>query len=106
MAMDDIGTLVSFEQKLQSCFAKERKPQMVVQATVITAPVEEIIAGMGFDKETLASVHPTAIDSTLDRTFIPGYPEVAVGFVQSPNMVVAHTVVLRQNHLYRVSPEL
>jgi hypothetical protein len=104
MAMDNIGTLIALKQKFQSGFAKEGKPHIVVVATVITAPIEEIILRVGFNKETEPTVYPTAIDRTVNCTAIPGHPQITIGIVESPNMVIPHTVVLRQNNLDAVTP--
>ncbi len=97
MAMDDIGTLITLEQKFQRGFAEECKPHIIVVATVITAPIEEVIAGVGLNKETHSPVYPTAIDRTVDLAAIPGHPQIAIGIVESPDMVIAHAIIHRQN---------
>jgi hypothetical protein len=68
--------------------------------------IKIIFSRMGTDKETEATMHPAAKNRTMNRLAIPRHKEIPIGFMESPNMVVAHTVIHGQNQFNAMTAKL
>jgi hypothetical protein len=78
---------------------------MIVNGAIIIPAIEKILLRMGINKKAQPTVYPTAEDRTVNHTPIPGHPEIAIGLVQPPNVVVAHAVVLGQDDLNTIAAQ-
>jgi myo-inositol-1-phosphate synthase len=61
------------------------------------ATIKIMIVGMGFNEKTLLAMNPTAPNSTINTATIPGHTQMLKSNVEIIDMVIAHTVIFRQN---------
>ena len=106
VAVNDVRVLVALEHELQRGPAEEREPQVVIHLPVEHATVEEVLFGMRIDEEALAAMNKAEIDTAMDRAVIPRHPQVFHRKLEVENLVIPQTIVLGQDDLHRVPPNL
>ena len=104
VAMDNFWVLVRLEHKLQRCSTKEGKALNVIIVSVKYATVEEVLERMRFNKETLNTIHKTEVYVTMKILVMVGNPQITIRFVETPNSVVTHAIVFRENNLHCIPP--
>jgi hypothetical protein len=67
-------------------------------------PVEEVLKRMGFDEETLQTLHKTKEYIAMKVLVMVRNPEITVRLLETPNPIVPHAIVFRQNNLYSIPP--
>src|SRR5438552_2001816 len=99
MTMNDVGLLAALEQELERRTAEKRKALIVIRLAVKNPPMKEVVVRVGFDKKAFAPVNEPKINAAMDRIIIPWHPEIFEGKAQIVNLVVAQTIILRQDDL-------
>ena len=61
---------------------------------------------MRLDEETLSTMYEAEPNGSVDRTVIPGHPQILIHLGQTKDVVVPHVIVLGENDLNRISAEL
>src|SRR5208282_977957 len=97
MAMNDIGTLISPEHKLERCPRKEREALRIVPVPIQAVAAEEVVCRVRLDEKTLAPVHVTEPYRAVNCPLIPRHPQVPVAGLQAPDIGVPHAGILRQD---------
>jgi hypothetical protein len=64
-----------------------------------------IIWGMGLNEKALAAMDKTEKHRAMDRSAVPGHPEIFEGFAKSPDMVVTQVVVFGQDDLDAIAAD-
>src|ERR1043165_181310 len=105
MAMDDVGMLVALEHELQRRPAEKGEPLVVIGVPVEETAIKEILVGVRFAEETLASVNEPEIHAAMNGVMIPRHPEVLEVRLQIEDLIVTQAIVLRQDELHRVAPD-
>ena len=59
---------------------------------------------MGLDKETFSVVNKTKPYGAMDMAAVPGNPKIIKCFTKSPNMVIPHAIIFRQDNFDAVTP--
>ena len=104
--MNDVGTLVGFQHELESRLGKEGHPHMFVGITIVGAALEKIILRVRIDKIAFPAMHKAEPDRARNSAAVPGYPQVVIGWLQPPDVVIPHAVILGQNDLDGVAANL
>ena len=68
--------------------------------------VEKIVLGVRLNKVALTPMNEPKPDGAGNRTAVPRDPEFFPNFVKSPDLVVPHAVVFRQNDLNIIATNL
>ena len=103
MAMNNVGMLVRFEHELQCCPAEKGETFRVIMMTVEDASIEKAVVGMRIDEETFQALHEAEVYIAPNPLVVVGDPEIAIGFGQTPDAVVAHAIVFGQDDFDCVS---
>jgi len=105
MTMDDVGAAIILEQKLQRRLAEKREPAHIVREAIKMAAIEEIVLGMGLDEEAFAAVNEAEPHRAMNSAVVPGHPQIFHADLQSPDLVVAHAIVFRQDDVNLVAAD-
>jgi hypothetical protein len=62
--------------------------------------------GMGLDEETFQTVDKAKVDITVNMLIVVRDPKIAIGFLQTPDVIEAHAVIFRQNDFNGVTSNL
>src|SRR5436190_3602411 len=104
--MNNVGMFAALEHEFQ-CRAREKgKALVVVSLPVKHSAMEKIVVRMRLDKEAFASVNEAEINAAMDGVIVPGNPKVLVSDLQVEDLIVPHAIVLGQDDLDRVAPDL
>ena len=101
--LHDVRPLPAAVHELERRLGEEGEAHVLIEKAVVGATAEEVVARMRVDEEALATVHMAEIHSAMDMVIEPRHPQVLVGDVQSPDLIVAHAIVFRQDDLDRVA---
>ena len=106
VAMDHLRPLARLEDELERRLAEEREPLDIVRRAVEMAALEEAVGAVRLDEEALAPLDEAEPDRTVNRSAVPGHPQVVVRRPKPVDVVVAHAVVPRQDDLHVVATQL
>ena len=105
VAVNHVRVFAGFPQELDRGPGEKGVAEHIVLEPVDAAPTEEIVLGMGLDKEALAVMNEAEIDRAVDESVVPGDLQVVVDPAHLGNMVVAKVVMLGQHDLDMVAPD-
>jgi hypothetical protein len=106
VAVNNIWPTIVLEQELHRRLAEKCKPLDIIIEAVIPPALEEMVAGVRLYEKTLSTMDEAKPHIARDSSAIPRYPQVAIGDLQTPNMVVAHTVILGKDDMHIVATYL
>ncbi len=106
VAVNNVRSAVVFEHEFQCRLAEEGKTLSIVMEAVILPPFKKTVFGMRLYEKTLSPLYEAKPDIAPDGSAVPGYPQIAISDVQTPDMVIAHAIVLGQYYLDVVAPYL
>jgi len=104
--MEDVRALAGLVQVFHRRPAEEGKAHRVVVETVKRTTVEKIVLRVGLDEKALAPVDKAEPHGAGHGRAVPRHPEIFIDFMQAPDLVVPHAIVLGQNDLDRVPTDL
>ena len=101
--VNDVGSFSRLAHEFERRLGEEGEADVLVGKAVVGAAVEVVVARMRLDEEALATVYKPEMHRAVDLAVGPRHPKVLVGDLQSPDLVVAHAIVFRQDDLHRLA---